>query len=198
MREHDDDGRHAAAGQQSGAAGRARRGQRAFVGDARRVAIARIVVVVRRHAPVGGTGLRAAGMPDRRRLPRSRDERPGQDGLPAADRVRQLEPACACNAQSPATRRVANAKRERIERVRVGESLAPKLRQEAPAIAQGCALRLITGDPCQLPEIVRKLGARSGQERANRSDGHARLRAARPRGSRARADRGLYWAANGA
>src|SRR6185312_9029811 len=91
--------------------------------------------------------------------------------------------ARACEVQRTATPRVANAKRERIERVGVGESLAPKLRQEPPAIAQRRALRLITREPRHLPEVVRELGARSCQERANRSDGHARLRAVGAHGS---------------
>ena len=94
--------------------------------------------------------------------------------------------------------RVANAKRERIERVGVGESLAPKLRQEPPAIAQA---------PRAPPDHARSMPAPRGRPRARRTQ---RPGAGEPerrpcsstsgRGSRvrARADRGLYWAANGA
>ena len=158
MRERDDDGGHAAAGQQSALQPGERVAASArLVGDARRVAVARIVVAMRGHASFGRPGLRATRVPDRRRLPGRGDERTGQDGLPSADRVRELRP---CGRSRRAARgrsaRSPTPSGERFEHVDVGERLLPQAPPGSASASAGIAARSAwsRGDPRQLPEIV--------------------------------------------
>jgi hypothetical protein len=112
--------------------------------------------------------------------------------------VRELGSPGARNTQRASIPAVSHRTREGFEHATILEGLRSELGREAPVIVEACPRGLISRDPRQLPQIVRELCARGSKERANRSDCHARLRAAGPRGSGARADRGLYWPANGA